>query len=153
MTALDIRQALATVLTTTTQAGTGDNPVTTTHFFHPDQIPFEATPALILTCPDEDEHFTTLSASHSESTVTVEVEYLDAPITGDDLQEQMAAVEAWFEQAKVNLRHNSRGIISGNAYWAFTKRIRTKIDKPLVDQGRVFYHGCLYVTVLANLHP
>lgn len=152
MTAFTIRQALATVVTTATIAGTANNSVVTTHFYMPDQIPFEATPALIACSPDEDEHFTTISASRSESLVTVDIEYLDAPVAGDTTEAQMQVVEAWFDQAKTNLRANSRGVLGGIPSWAFIKRMRTRIDKPLVDQGRVFYHGMLSVTVLANLN-
>jgi hypothetical protein len=151
MTTLAIRQAVAQIVTTTTTGGTADNPVATTHFYQPDQIPFESTPALVVTCSDENEHFTTMSASMAESTITIEVEYLDAPLVGDDLQAAMADVEAWFDRAKINLRRNNRGIIGSAASWAFLKSMRTQIDKPLMDEGRVLYHGCLYVTVLANL--
>jgi hypothetical protein len=63
----------------------------------------------------------------------------------------MALVEAWFEQAKTNIRNNPRGIVSGNREWAAIMRMRTVIDQPIVDQGRVLYHGCLYVWVKTYL--
>jgi hypothetical protein len=152
MTSLAIRTAAATVATTATATGSANNPVSTTYFWQPDQIPFAQTPALIVTSPDVDEHFTTLGAGRSEELVTVEIEYLDAPLSGDDLQTQMAEVELWFEQARANLRANPLGTISGTAHWAWINRMRTRIDKPLVDEGRVFYHGSLTVWLKANLH-
>ncbi len=151
-TALSIRQAVATVVTTATLPGSADNPVSSIYFFRNDQIPFAQTPALIVTCPDDDEVITALGGGRSEETLKVEVEYLDAPLASDDLQVQMAAVEAWFEQAKINLRRNPQGTVATVRGWAWLLRMRTVIDQPLVDQGRVLYHGCLYIWVKADLH-
>jgi hypothetical protein len=151
MTALLMRQALATVITSVTAAGTTANPVANIFYFRRDQIPFDQTPALIVTSPDDDESFTTLGANRSEQTLKIDVDYLDAPLQGDDLQAQMATVEAWFEQAKINLRRNPQGTIATVRGWAWMSRMRTVIDQPLVDQGRVLYHGCLYVWLRANL--
>jgi hypothetical protein len=145
MSALALRQTVAAIVTTATTAGTSANAVANIFYFRNDQIPFDQTPALIITSPDEDEDFTTLGGTRSELALKVDVEYLDAPLQDDDLQVQMATVEAWFEQAKINLRHNPQGVVSGTREWAKVTRMRTVIDQPLVDQGRVLYHGCLYV--------
>lgn len=152
LTAFQIRQAVASVVTTQTTAGTANNSVSTIYFFRSDQIPFAQTPALVVTSPEDDEVFTTVGGGRSEGTVKVEVEYLDAPLVGDDLQQQMAAVELWFEQAKENMRRNPQGTVSNVRGWARLTRMRTVIDQPLIDQGRVLYHGTLYVWVKADLH-
>ena len=44
------------------------------------------------------------------------------------------------------------GIVSGASQWAWLNRMRTRIDRPLIDAGRVFYHGTLSVWVKVNLH-
>jgi hypothetical protein len=150
VTALNLRTALGTVLTVATEAGTGNNPVANIFYFRADQIAFDETPAIIITSPDDDEQFTTLGASTTEQTLKIDIDYLDAPLQGDDLQVQMAAVEAWFEQAKTNLRRNPKGTISNANSWSWISRMRTIIDQPLIDEGRVLYHGTLMVWLKAN---
>jgi hypothetical protein len=160
MTALSLRQALATIATSNTVDGTLDNPVSTLYFWTPDQIAFDATPALVVTSPDEEEKPLTLgvrtlggSTAHTQITLKVDLEYLDAPLAGDDEQEAMAALEQWFETAKANLRLNRLGQISGTNNWLAVDRMHTIIDRPLRDAGRVMYQGCLSVWLRAIATP
>lgn len=136
MTALAIRQAVANMVVN------DGNEVATVYFYRNDQIPFAQTPALVITSPEDDETFKTLGQRTTrEQTLKVEVEYLDAPLVGDDLQAQMATVETWFEIAKSNLRNSTLAELGGG----WVTRLQTVIDQPLIDEGRVLYHGVLHV--------
>ena len=64
---MDGRPTFASAAETTD--GTADNPVAKIYFYHDDQIAFSDFPVLIVASPDDDERPTTLSATHSESTI------------------------------------------------------------------------------------